>query len=303
MTQASVSHFRGSSMNFYRIPSASIFVVAAIATMLLPTRCPAQVASNPDFPEVNTDVAACPDLKEFPRLPWSIIVSCDKVDSIEVTMPLKPDARGYAREKTIRGVYEFREYHLPPGEEGRAFDSLMQVFPMRGFSIKFASNPSTISGHKEGAWILINLSGEYYDVKLVHVREDPWRPVKDAKEISQEMGAHHRVALYGIRFSSDDQTVVEETSPILPEVLKYFQLNPALAVVVESHKFSANGNAENDQQITSKRAKAVAEWFSTHGIAAARLQIRALGRSKPITDNDTPLEIERNERIELAVAN
>jgi outer membrane protein OmpA-like peptidoglycan-associated protein len=291
-------------MNFHRFPSASILVVAAIAAMHSPNRCLAQVGSNPDSPEVSGDAPPCADLKEFPTLPSSKIVGCDRGDSIEVTMPLKPDDRGYARERTIRGAYEFREVQLPPPDQrGQIFDILVQLLPIEGFSVKFASNPSTITGHKEGAWILITLSDEYYDVKLVHVNEDPWIPVKNAKEIAKEMEARHRVALYGIRFSSDDQTVVEQTSPILPEVLKYFQLNPALAVVIESHKFSADGTAEGDQEITSKRAKAVAEWLATRGIATGRLQSRALGRSKPITDNDTPLEIERNERIELVIAN
>jgi outer membrane protein OmpA-like peptidoglycan-associated protein len=291
-------------MNFHRFTSDSILVVAAIAAIFLPARCLAQVGPNPDSPEVSGDVAACADLKEFPTLPSSKIVGCDKGNSIEVTMPLKPDARGYAREKTIRGDYEFREYQFPQeDQQEQTFDNLMRLFSIEGFSVKFVSNPSTITGHKEGAWILVSLSGEYCDVKLVHVNEDPWIPVKDVKEISKEMEAHHRVALYGIRFSSDDRTVVEETSPILPEVLKYFQLNPALAVVIESHKFSANGTEESDQQITSKRAKAVAEWLAARGIATGRLESRALGRSKPITDNDTQLEIEKNERIELVVAN
>jgi outer membrane protein OmpA-like peptidoglycan-associated protein len=291
-------------MNFYRFPSASIIFVAAIAAILLPARCLAQVGPNPDSPEVSGDIAACADLKEFPTLPSGKIVGCDRGNSIEVTMPLKPDARGYTREKTIRGEYEFREYQFPQqDQQEQTFDNLMRLLPIEGFSVKFASNPSTITGHKEGAWILVNLSGEYCDVKLVHVNEDSWIPVKGAKEISKEMEAHHRVALYGVRFSPDDQTVVEGTSPILLEALKYFQLNPALAVVVESHKFSANGTEESDQQITSKRAKAVAEWLAARGIATGRLESRALGRTKPITDNDTPLEIERNERIELVIAN
>jgi outer membrane protein OmpA-like peptidoglycan-associated protein len=291
-------------MNFHRFPSASILVVAAIAAIFLPARGVAQVGANPDSPDVGGDAPACAGLKEFPTLPSSKIVGCDKGDSIEVTMPLKPDQQGYSREKTIRGAYEFREYQLPqPDQQGQTFDNAMLLLPIEGFSIKFASNPSTITGHKEGAWILVNLSGQYCDVKLVRVNEVPWIPVKNEKEISKEMDAHHRVALYGIRFSSDDQTVVEEASPILPEVLKYFQLDPALTVVVESHKFSADGTAESDQQITSKRARAVVEWLAARGIVAGRLESRALGRSKPITDNDTPLEIERNERIELVTGN
>jgi len=63
---------------------------------------------------------------------------------------------------------------------------------------------------------------------------------------------------------------------------------------------SGNGNAQDDQEITRKRAKAVVDWLQAHGIVAGRLHPKALGRNKPITENDTPLEVQRNERIELA---
>jgi outer membrane protein OmpA-like peptidoglycan-associated protein len=114
------------------------------------------------------------------------------------------------------------------------------------------------------------------------------------------MIARSRVAIYGIEFSPDNNSIVGENTPILGEVLKYLKENPSLTVVVESHKSSTDGNEQADLDITSKRAKTVTAWFEAHGIAAERLQSKALGRSKPITENDTPLEIQRNERIELA---
>ena len=71
---------------------------------------------------------------------------------------------------------------------------------------------------------------------------------------------------------------------------------------VESHKMSANGNAEGDQEITGKHAKAAVAWLEAHGIAAGRLHPKGLGRSKPIAENDTAPEIQINERIELVKA-
>jgi outer membrane protein OmpA-like peptidoglycan-associated protein len=137
-------------------------------------------------------------------------------------------------------------------------------------------------------------------VSVVRSKEEPWTPVRNAQEISREMEAHKRVAIYGIEFSPDNQSVIEENSKILGEVLTYIKGNPGLAIIVESHKTSTNGNAEDDQEITRRRAKAVADWLETHGVAAGRLQPKAVGRNKPITENDTPQEIQRNERIELA---
>jgi outer membrane protein OmpA-like peptidoglycan-associated protein len=178
----------------------------------------------------------------------------------------------------------------------------MQMLPTSAFRIKFSSSPSMIVGRKENTWVLINVSGEYYDVKVVYATEDPWTPVKDAQELSREMEAHHRVAIYGIMFSPDNRAILEENSKILGEVLTYVKANPGLTLNVESHKVSYYGNAEDDLEITRKRADAVVAWLEAQGIAAGRLQPKALGRNKPITENDTLLEIQRNERIELVRA-
>jgi outer membrane protein OmpA-like peptidoglycan-associated protein len=137
-------------------------------------------------------------------------------------------------------------------------------------------------------------------VKAVRVPEDPWTPVQNAQEISQEMEIHNRVAIYGIEFSPDNQTIVEDHSKILTEVLTHINGHPGLVIDVESHLMSRNGTAESDQEATKKRAQAVVAWLEVHGVVAARLRPKAFGRSKPITENDTPLEVRRNERIELA---
>jgi len=288
-------------MGAHRFPMTFMAGIAFASATLVPGTCLAQENPAPELPQLKADVEGCADLKVLPKLPGSIIVSCDKGDSIEVILPLKPDAQGYAREKSVRGLYEFREYQMTqvyPQEQ--TFESLTRFLPMAGFTIKYSASPSTITGRNGDTWILINVSGEYYDVKAVRVKEDPWTPIKDAQEMSREMEAHKRVAIYGIEFSPDNQAIMEEKSTILGEVLKYLQGNPGLAIDVESHKMSKNGNAEDDQEIARKRATAVVAWLEAHGIAAGRLRPKALGRNKPITENDTPLEIQRNERIELA---
>jgi len=172
---------------------------------------------------------------------------------------------------------------------------------MAGFIVKYSANPSIITARKGDTWIRINVGGEFYDVSVVRVKEEPWTPpFKGAQEISREMDTNVRVAIYGIEFSPDNQAVLAENSKILGEVLTYLKMNPGLTIEVESHKMSNNGNARDDQEITRKRAKAVIDWLVAHGIALACLQPKALGHNKPITENDTPLEVQRNERIELA---
>jgi len=245
------------------------------------------------------DVEGCTDIKGVPKLGGSYIVSCDQGDSIEVVMPLKPDAQGNPREKSVRGHYEGREYQLVSYQGDQAFNSLTQWLPLAGFRVKYFASPSTITARKEDTWVLVTVSGEYYDVKAVRVPEEPWAPVRDAQGISREMQASQRAAIYGIEFSPDNQNVVEERSKILDEVLAYLKANPRLTLAVESHTMSNNGDAEGDLAVTQKRAKAVIAWLEAHGVAAGRLRPQARGRNKPLTENDTPTEIQRNDRIEL----
>lgn len=282
-------------MATHRFASVIALGIAITGAVYFPGRCLAQ--GN----EPNVDEMGCPNLTIFPKLVNSVVVSCQRGDSIEVTMPLKPDDQGYAREKTVRGVYEFREFQIPQEQQEHAFQDLIQLADMAGFTVKYSDNFSTITARNGDAWVLLRVGGEYYDVKVVRVKEEPWTPpFKNAEEISREMNTNGRAAIYGIAFSPDNQAVMEETSKIIEEILFYLNRNPSSVIDVESHMMSHNGTAENDQQITRKRAKAVVNWLEAHGIAAGRLHPKALGRNKPVTDNDTPLEVQRNERIELA---
>jgi outer membrane protein OmpA-like peptidoglycan-associated protein len=287
-------------MAAHHLSSALVLGIALICSIHLPAPCFAQDNLSSD---ANVQPADCPTLTIFPQLVATVVVSCDKGDSVEVTMPLKPDAQGFARAKSVRGHYEFREYRIAQVEQQEhAFDNLMQLIPMAGFFVKYAYRPSVITARNPDTWIRINLNGDSYNVSVVRAQEEPWTPVKDAEGISREMQTHSRVAVYGIEFSPENQAINEETSKILVEVLKYLKENPNLAVIVESHKFSTKGNAEDDLEITRKRGNAVVDWLVAHGITAGRLQSKALGRTKPVTENDTPIEIQRNERIAFAKA-
>jgi outer membrane protein OmpA-like peptidoglycan-associated protein len=285
-------------MAAHRLSSALVLGIALTCFIHLPAPCFAQDNLSAD---ANVQPADCPTLTIFPQMVATVVVSCDKGDSVEVTMPLKPDAQGFAQAKSVRGNYEFREYRITRVEQQEhAFDNLMQLIPMAGFFVKYAFSPSIITARNGDTWIRININDDSYNVSVVRVKEEPWTPVKDAEGISREMQTHSRVAVYGIEFSPDNQTINEEGSKILSEVLKYLKENPNLAVVVESHKFSSKGNAEDDLGITRRRASALVDWLVAHGITAGRLQSMALGRTKPVTENDTTIEIQQNERIVLA---
>src|SRR5215475_1412164 len=108
--------------------------------------CVAQETAPAGGNEPRIEAADCPPLASFPQLAGSVVVSCQRGDSTAVTMPLALDARGSAREKSVRGLYEYREYRIPRAEQvEHAFDDLMRLVPMGGFIVKYSLSPSTIT--------------------------------------------------------------------------------------------------------------------------------------------------------------
>jgi outer membrane protein OmpA-like peptidoglycan-associated protein len=285
--------------------SFALVLGTALASLIpFAPMCLAQENPNPTpiiEAQPTVQAADCPNLPDFPQLAMSVVVSCQKSDSVEVKMPLKSDGNGVSREKLVRGIYEFREYRIPRADQQEhAFENLMQLVPIAGFIVRYSANPSTITAQKGDTWILINISGDSYNVSVVRNTKPPCSPVKNAEEISREFQAHNRVAIYGIQFSPENQSIQEQNSDILNEVLKFLVQNPAVAVVIESHKFSALGTDEKDSEITRERANAVFDWLVAHGVAARRLQARPFGRNKPLEENDSPMGNQCNERIELS---
>lgn len=291
-------------MATFRLSPTLALGVALITPLYLPSSCQAQAGPYtggiPGPAERMVDVPGCKDLPLFPRLVTSVLVSCESTASVGVAMPLQPDAQGLAREKTVRGPYEYREYQVTRvDQQERAFQGLLGLLPMAGFIVKYSDGSSTITARKGDAWLLIKISGESYNVSLVRMQEDPWTAVTSAQEIAREMQAHHRVLIYGIEFTPDDLAIEDKNAKILGELLKYLKTDPAGAVIVESHKYSKTGSSQADMEITARRALALVAWLQANGIPAARLQPKGLGRSEPLSENDTAVEVQRNERIEL----
>ncbi|EJG1657727.1 outer membrane beta-barrel protein [Vibrio parahaemolyticus] len=61
------------------------------------------------------------------------------------------------------------------------------------------------------------------------------------------------------------------------------------------------GSAQYNQQLTEKRAKAVANEFEAKGIAAGRMTVKGMGEANPVASNETRQGREANRRVEVVV--
>jgi len=105
--------------------------------------------------------------------------------------------------------------------------------------------------------------------------------------------------LYGVYFDTDKSDVKPESTSTLDEVAKLLKSDASLKLEISGHTDNT-GETNHNMQLSDARAKAVvAVLVSKYGIAAARLQAKGYGDTKPVAPNDTDANRAKNRRVEL----
>lgn len=104
-----------------------------------------------------------------------------------------------------------------------------------------------------------------------------------------------------IQFDLDKATIKSESNDLLDEITKVFADNPQIKKVDIIGHTSDEGADKYNKTLSEKRAKAVVEYLTSHGIDASRLTAKGMGESKPIGDNKTEEGKEMNRRVEFLI--
>ena len=100
------------------------------------------------------------------------------------------------------------------------------------------------------------------------------------------------------KFASDEMLPSSFTA--LNEVVKIMREDSLLIINIEAHADSI-GTSERNLILSEKRAKSVAKFFISKGIAPERMSSKGYGDTKPIADNTTEAGRARNRRVELII--
>lgn len=102
--------------------------------------------------------------------------------------------------------------------------------------------------------------------------------------------------LFAVNSSSltaEAKTNVQKLSKIL---VKYEDTN----ILIQGHT-DATGGTEMNQQLSERRASAVANYAKTLGVAGPRFSTVGYGEEQPIADNSTAEGRTQNRRVEIAI--
>jgi outer membrane protein OmpA-like peptidoglycan-associated protein len=102
----------------------------------------------------------------------------------------------------------------------------------------------------------------------------------------------------GITFDFNSSAVRPQFRQTLDQVADTLRQYDRTYVDVYGHTDSV-GSDDYNQALSERRAGAVADYLSTHGVQSARLATRGFGETQPVASNDTEEGRAENRRVEI----
>ena len=121
----------------------------------------------------------------------------------------------------------------------------------------------------------------------------------NAGEMSRSLADSGKIALYGIYFDTDKDTLRPDSQATLQEIANLLNANRGLKVSVVGHTDN-QGKPDYNLDLSRRRAAAVVhELTSKYGVAADRLSSFGCGFYAPVASNDSEDGKAKNRRVEL----
>lgn len=108
------------------------------------------------------------------------------------------------------------------------------------------------------------------------------------------------IPLNNIFFDTDSDVLRPESYQELNRCVAFMNANPGIFIEIGGH---TNNKCSDSYcvELSKKRARAVRDYLILHGIAPEKVTAVGYGKTRPVTTNDTPEGLERNQRVEFTV--
>lgn len=104
-----------------------------------------------------------------------------------------------------------------------------------------------------------------------------------------------------VEFANNKDVILERSTPVMNDVLQILTTNPQLRRVrIEGHTDDRGNDAKN-LDLSTRRARSVAQWLINHGVEASRLVGFGCGELHPRETNATNAGRQENRRVEFHV--
>ncbi len=105
-----------------------------------------------------------------------------------------------------------------------------------------------------------------------------------------------------IMFDTDSDHINEEQSKgILADLVAIMKAHPEVVHLQIAGHTDANGSAAHNQELSERRAAAVAKYINDHGLPNVKIDSVGHGKTKPLCTEDTDACHDKNRRVEFIV--
>ena len=164
----------------------------------------------------------------------------------------------------------------------------------------------------------VKLQGRITHLQALYTR---WLPCTEIPEIStwglsscagfltainQRMAILATLPLYSTQqwrdhlFNSGSSTLLPQAIPQLEAIAELIRTHPQREVVITGHADNIGSKRVNDV-IAARRAKAVVQWLTQHGIDPSLLITQTAGAKEPIAPNDNAQGRQENRRVDVII--
>ena len=108
------------------------------------------------------------------------------------------------------------------------------------------------------------------------------------------------IRLDKVYFDTNKHGIKSECEAALQELAAFLTRNEDLIVEVGGH----TNNKASDKyanQLSTNRAKAVADWLVAQGVPDERVQYKGYGKTMPVVPNDNEENLKKNQRVEIKI--
>ncbi len=122
-------------------------------------------------------------------------------------------------------------------------------------------------------------------------------------DIKRELTANRRaIAAEEVMFALDSYQLDRRFYRQLKDVVAFMEENPDATLQVAGHTCS-RGTNEHNQQLSKRRAQAVADYLAKQGVNQRRVRSVGYGETKPLVSNATEANRKLNRRVEFELVN
>lgn len=171
----------------------------------------------------------------------------------------------------------------------------------------------TASSKRTGVYFTSFFAGNDYNIKAVSKGYWTYKALLNIQQVTTFENINHDVLLKKIfideeiktsnlRFKSEKATLSPLAMAELDNMMSLLFLNPAIHIEISGHTDNIESLLASPTELSKARASGVASYLVKHGLSESRIQIKAVGNSSPVSQDDSEAGRAQNRRVEIRVS-